>query len=89
MGGRLVPHSSTWAGGHGCTLVLLIIGLVSTAATGTVGGVCKVAVLGVCLGVALSLLLGGALLPSSSPSMVLATIECAHLVCSWGGKTAQ
>lgn len=89
MGGRLVPHGSTWAGGHGPTLMLLIIGLVSTAAAGTVGGVCKVAVLGVCLGVALSLLLGGALLPSSSPSMMLATIERARLVRSWEGKAAQ
>ena len=88
LGGGLVSHGSTWAGGHGGTLVLLVVGLVSTAAAGTVGGICEVAVLGVRLGVSLRLLLESALLSSSS-SMVLATIERARLICScWGGKAA-
>ena len=38
MGGGLVTHGSTWAGGHGAALVLLVVRLVSTAAAGTVGG---------------------------------------------------
>lgn len=89
MGGGLVTHSSTWAGGHGAALVLLVVGLVSTAAAGTVGGICEVAMLGVRLGVRLRLLLGSALLSSSSPSMMLATIECARLICTcWRGKLA-
>ena len=85
MGGGLVTHGSTWAGGHGAALVLLVVGLVSTAAAGTVGGICEVAM----LGVRLRLLLGSALLSSSSPSMMLATIECARLICTcWRGKLA-
>lgn len=89
LGGGLVSHGSTWAGGHGGALVLLVVGLVSTAAAGTVGGICEVAVLGVRLGVSLRLLLESALLSSSSSSMVLATIERARLICSCrGGKAA-